>query len=462
MWNRAGRFVMKLSLLPLVAAVWMASVLSGVALPGEDRPPPFCVGAASVDITPAIGAGQHRGRSTGVHDQLHAKALVFSQGNQQAALVMCDLCKVWPDLSEAVRREASGKTGIPLANISITATHTHTGPLYRTDLDGFIHKIAKVIIDAHTTVRPVVLQTMTVRQQGIAFNRRYFMKNSTVQFNPGFQNPDIVRPAGPTDPEVGFLLFGSANDRVPIASLTTFAMHLDTVGGLKYSADYPFFLSESLRKELGEDLVSLFGTSPCGNVNHFDVSGPRPMPGHEGVTRHIGRTLGTTIHAALPDLATIHRPCLAVRSRVVQVPLQHYSREDLVWARRVRDDTRQLSFLRQMKRDRILSLEAMRKEGETMPLEVQVFRLSDRVAIVTLPGEIFVELGMAVKKGSPFSTTLVIELANDGSPNYIPNRVAFSQGGYEVINSRLAPGGGEVLVDAALQLLQELAPESDE
>ncbi len=186
------------------------------------------------------------------------------------------------------------------------------------------------------------------------------------------------------------------------------------------------------------------------------------MPGHEGVTRHIGRTLGATIHAVLPDLATVHRPCLAVRSRVVQVPLQHYSREDLVWARRVRDDTRQLSFLRQMKRDRILSLEAMRKEGETMPLEVQVFRLSDRVAIVTLPGEIFVELGMAVKNGSPFSTTLVIELANDGSPNYIPNRVAFSQGGYEVINSRLAPGGGEAIVDAALQLLKELAPESDE
>jgi len=447
-------------LIVVCVAVGGESVAFGVAAAAECRAAPFCVGAAVVDITPPFGAPQHRGRSTGALDQLHAKALVFTQRDQQAALVVCDLCKVWPDLSQAVRREASGKTGIPFSNISVTATHTHTGPLYRDDLEGFIQKIAKVVIHAHSTVRPAVLQTATVQQQGIAFNRRYFMKNGGVRFNPGFQNPDVVRPAGPTDPQVGFLLFRNANDQVPIASLTTFAMHLDTVGGLKYSADYPFFLSELLRHELGEGLVSMFGTGPCGNVNHFDVSGPRPMPGHQGVTRHIGGSLGTTIRAALPDLATARRPCLAVRSRMVHVPLQRYSKDDLVWARQVHDDARQLSFLQQMKRDRILSLETMRKGGETMPLEVQVLRLSDEVAIVTLSGEIFVELGIAVKKGSPFSTTLVIELANDGSPNYIPNRKAFSQGGYEVINSRLAAGGGEMLVDAAVQLLQELAPES--
>ena len=102
-------------------AVGWDSFLPGVAVPDEVRPLPFSVGAASVDITPAIGTGQHRGRSTGALDPLRAKALVFSQGDQQAALVVCDLCKVWPDLSEAVRREASSKTGIPRSNISVTA-----------------------------------------------------------------------------------------------------------------------------------------------------------------------------------------------------------------------------------------------------------------------------------------------------------------------------------------------------
>jgi hypothetical protein len=93
--------------------------------------------------------------------------------------------------------------------------------------------------------------------------------------------------------------------------------------------------------------------------------------------------------------------------------------------------------------------------GNTLPMEVQVFRLSDDVAIVALPGEVFVELGLAIKKASPFATTLVIELANN-SPAYIPTREAFFDGDYEVINSRVKPGGGEMLVDTALRLLREL------
>ncbi len=444
----------------LLAAGWVSIAADAVACDGR-RPAPFCAGAAAIEITPPAGAGQHRGRSTGALDRLHAKALVFSQGDQQAALVVCDLCKVWPDLSDAVRREASARTGIPRCNISVTATHTHTGPLYRDDLDSFIQKIAGAVIEAHSAVRPVGLQTVTVQQRGIAFNRRYLMKDGSVSFNPGFRNPDVVRPAGPTDPDVAFLLFRDASDQTPLACLTTFAMHLDTVGGLKYSADYPFFLGESLREELGEGLVSVFGTSPCGNVNHNDVFQSKPVPGHETVTRHIGSSLGTALRAALPRLSEASRPCLAVRSRVVQAPLQQYSEADLEWVKQVQEDDRTLPFLPQMMRDRILSLAAMRKESETMPLEIHVMRLSDDIAVVTLPGEPFVKLGMAVKRDSPFSTTLVIELANDGNPNYIPDRNGFAQGGYEAINSRVAPGGGELLVDTALGLLRELAAESD-
>jgi hypothetical protein len=81
--------------------------------------------------------------------------------------------------------------------------------------------------------------------------------------------------------------------------------------------------------------------------------------------------------------------------------------------------------------------------------------VSDQVAIVTLPGEIFVELGLAIKKASPFRTTLVIELAN-ASLSYVPTMKAFSEGGYEVVNSVIAPGGGEILVQAAVRLLREV------
>jgi hypothetical protein len=94
-------------------------------------------------------------------------------------------------------------------------------------------------------------------------------------------------------------------------------------------------------------------------------------------------------------------------------------------------------------------------QAETLPLEVQAFRLSNDVAIVTLPAEVFVELGLAVKAASPFKTTLVIELTND-SLGYIPTKKAFAEGSYETVNSRVQPGAGEALVETAVGLLNEL------
>ena len=83
--------------------------------------------------------------------------------------------------------------------------------------------------------------------------------------------------------------------------------------------------------------------------------------------------------------------------------------------------------------------------------------LGQDVAIVCLPGEIFVELGLDIKQASPFSTTFVIELSNTVETIYVPHRAAYVGGSYEVTNSNLQPGGGEMLVEAALDLLREAA-----
>ena len=102
-------------------------------------------------------------------------------------------------------------------------------------------------------------------------------------------------------------------------------MHLDTVGGSQYSADYPYFLEQSLQEEVGQDFVSVFGTGTCGNINHFDVSKPGPQKGHQETTKYLGETLAATVIAALPDLKDVMRPSLAVRSATVQAPLQEYT-----------------------------------------------------------------------------------------------------------------------------------------
>jgi len=436
---------------------------------------------AVMDITPPVGyrmAGYFSERlNTGTHDPLMAKAIVLRQGDQQAALVFCDLIGLPAELTGPVRRAAEEKTGIPAANIMIAATHAHTGPLFFGTLRRHFHeqatakggtdphekqdysaqlagKLVEVIATAKAAVKPVKLQAAIAKQQGLSFNRRFHMKDGSVRFNPGKLNPDIVRPAGPIDPDVGILLVRSAAGDRPLASLCVFALHLDTVGGAEYSADYPYFLEQSLRQKLGERFVSLFGNGTCGDINHVDVSHNRRQQGQEEAKR-IGETLAATVQGGSASLKDLKGPSLAVRSEVVEAPLQQPTAEDIAWAEEAinKVGTKDLSFLDQVKAYKIKSLRS--RGAKTLPMTVQAFRLGEDMAIVALPGEVFVDLGLAIKRASPFAVTLVVELAND-SPSYVPTRKAFAEGSYETVNSRVQPGGGEMLVEAAGRLLKQL------
>jgi hypothetical protein len=95
--------------------------------------------------------------------------------------------------------------------------------------------------------------------------------------------------------------------------------------------------------------------------------------------------------------------------------------------------------------------------GDTLPADVTVMTIGRDAAIVCLPGEVFVELGLAIKQGSPFRTTLIVELSNCVETIYVPHRAAYAGGSYEVTNSTLQPGSGELLVETALSLLREAA-----
>jgi hypothetical protein len=97
--------------------------------------------------------------------------------------------------------------------------------------------------------------------------------------------------------------------------------------------------------------------------------------------------------------------------------------------------------------------------GPQLPVDVTVMTIGDEVAIVCLPGEVFVELGLAIKQASPFPTTIIVELSNAVETIYVPHRAAYAGGSYEVTNSALQPGGGEMLVEAAITLLRQSAVE---
>jgi len=443
----------------LVSAFIGVILAAGTAYAGDS----LYVGVAAIDIT---------GEDAVILDPLRVKAMYFRQGAEEIAIVECDKIGVDQQMCWEVRQKAKAITGIPFANICIAATHTHMADTSKPVAPAAL----QAIVHAKDNVKDAELLAGIGADFRSAHNRRYWMKDGTVMFNPMFLNSDIVCTAGPIDPYVPIVLVKNASTGRPFASITNYALHCDTVKqyGAKYrkdgigspntvSADFPYWLEESLQEEFGGDFFNLFTTGCCGNINHWDFSKPGPQSGHKTKTKQLGESLGTAFKKELDNLEP-QSPMIAARSRIMQIPLQTYSEEDLRWARGIsqkqlsgksEEPTQREKFLNSVKKRRILDLAEARKEGDTIALTVQAFRISNDIAIVTLPGEMFVEHQLTIKNLSPFQNTIVIEMAN-ASISYVPNKTAFSQGGYEVVNSRLAPSGGEMMVEAAIEMLKEL------
>src|SRR5262249_10089515 len=151
-------------------------------------------GVAVADITPPKGyrmSGYFYERlNTGTHDPLHAKALVLRQGEEQAALVFCDLIGISLDVSRNAPELAAKKTGIPAAYSLLAATPSHTGLLYAGSLRKYfreravtkhgtdpqetvdypaalVKKLVEVIAAAEKAAEPVDLQAGFAIQKGL-------------------------------------------------------------------------------------------------------------------------------------------------------------------------------------------------------------------------------------------------------------------------------------------------------
>ena len=455
------------------------------------------VGVAETDITPPVNfpmAGYYHERlAEGEIDPLKARAIVFRDENTAAALVVCDLIGISTDLKNQVRQRASEKTGIPASNIAISATHSHTAPDYMKELylrlgnepqeamraayiDKLIGGPVDAICDADAAARPMIIETGSATQQDpVSFNRRAVTRDGSVKTWMAADHPDFVRTAGPIDPQIGLVVIRDEN-RVPLGILSNFALHLDTVGGMKWSADYPFFIERTLQQATGSPVISIFGNGCCGDINHVN-----PRSSERNTASVIGQSIAESILRDLPSLQPLDHQNLVVRTRVVQLPLQDATKEEVDHSIEILNKAKRkepVEFLEHVTAYKKLIIDELRHKvphaktaehitwglsrslagvGETLPVDMTVITLGTDVAIVALPGEAFVELGLAIKQGSPFRTTLVIELSNCVETIYVPTRAAYAGGSYEVTNSTTMPGSGELLVQTALELLKEAA-----
>ncbi len=435
----------------------------------------FRVGRAKTVITPPAGmpmAGSYRLRlSEGVHDDLHAKAVVMERDGVRVALVACDLVAVSDGIVADARKIIERSSGIPAANVMISATHTHSGPFipgrgsfddefgrnmpvvakFREQLP---QQIAAAVALAAADLQPARVFAGRGEEGSVAFNRRFLMKDGSIRTNPGSNNPDIVRPVGPIDPTVAVALFVSDDEKqTPLATYVNYPLHVAVAGGMQFSADFPGVISELLSRVKGEQMLTLFTAGACGNINHLNVDNSREHPSRQPGANRIGVILAAEILKTYAELEEVQPNALQISSRVLDLPKIELSDAEIADARRVAamagtdndPGTRPLA-------QAFARLDIIGRNGQPFQKEVQVISLGDAMAWAALPGEIFVEHGLRLKTMSPFRHTMLVELAN-GWTSYVPDRKAMPEGGYEVISARCGSGCGEAMVDAAVEML---------
>jgi len=451
----------------------------------------FKLGAAKTGMTPPRGSiiGDSYGIrvSEGVHDELYIKTLVFEQAGQRVAFITLDVISLPHLLVMTSRALIHKQTGIAVNNIILNATHLHAGPqmnpLFWDVVGGsaklksqeFAHKLPELILEsvksAISKIQPVHVSIGNVQETSISFNRRFLMKDGTFKTNPGKLNPNIVRPAGPIDPSLSMVYFESL-DKKPVAILVNFALHVAVVGGNNFSSDFPGVMSDLIGKVKGEEVVTVFTNGTSGNINHIDVSNSNQLSGFDESQR-IGTILADRVLNALNSLRPISITSLKATIQAVNLPVfKVVEKLEMIWAKDVISkfgNPKGSGFADVVSAWRILDLvkyqgglDTRHNSTTTVPLtvdgsalesEVSVIAFGDQMALVGFPGDAFVELGLGIKLNSPFPFTIVSEQSGNGTLSYIPNKKAFPEGQYEVNSARYRSGGGESLVDAALEAL---------
>jgi hypothetical protein len=304
---------------------------------------------------------------------------------------------------------------------------------------------------------------------GETFNRRWHMKDGSVRMNPGYQNPDLVRPAGPTDPEVLVLVLRD-RERSPIALLANYSLHyVGSTDATAISADYFGYFDRALQRMAGADFVGIMANGCCGDINNIDFTKPRPeMPHPYFQIERVANVLAATAFGAWQGLRNFdYRDDLPLGAATEMITFRRRqpTDEELAAARALLkaetpDAAREIPDAESKEfGEWIYAREALLVAEEPLerPTPIMALRVGD-LGIVGLPGEIFVEYGLQIKERSPFARTMTVELANDYI-GYTPTDKALDQGSYEsrlARSAKAAKGTEGAMVEAALRVLNRV------
>ncbi len=473
----------RFALVFLTASVLLAT--SAAARSAEKKP--FQAGVATANITPWLGGGLVGNFGTPppakyVHDELHARCFVLDDGNSRVVLVVSDNIYISREVLDEAKRQITEATGIPADRMLMSGTHTHSSVSARwpnplkpekefTEYQRFVaHRIADGVCCAIHNLQPARIAWGTVDVPGQVFCRRWLMKPGTELFNPFGEpdqakmnpgnRPDLLKPAGPVDPQIAFLALQTPEGR-PLGLLANYSLHY--VGGTgpnHLSADYFAVFADQIQQLLSADrldppFVAAMSNGTSGNINNVDYSRPREKRERYEQIRLVADQCAQAVIGQYQSLAWHDWVELDMRQREIELGVRKPTASQLKHAREVlADPERKDKFPheRNYAEKAIQQLES----PDTVRVILQAVRIGD-LGISAIPFEVFSEIGLELKARNPFRPSFTIELANGGY-GYLPNPEQHKLGGYETWlgTNKVEVDASTKMVDALLQMFAEM------
>ncbi|NLS92615.1 MAG: hypothetical protein GXX96_10695 [Planctomycetaceae bacterium] len=470
----------------LLALLTISLLTAPVAAQSPDKKP-FQVGAATANITPWLGDGLVGNFGTPppakyVHDELRARCFVLDDGNSKIVIVVNDNIYVSREVLDDAKRQVTEATGIPADRMLMSGTHTHSSVSARwpnplkpgkefTEYQQFIaHRISDGVCCALHNLQPARVAWGTVDLPGQVFNRRWLMKPDTKLFNPFGEpdrakmnpgnSPNLLKPAGPTDPQIAFLAFETPDGR-PLGLLANYSLHyVGGTGANNLSADYFAAFADRIQELLSADrldppFVGAMSNGTSGNINNNDYSKPREKRQPYEKIRIVADQCAQAVYGQYKKLTWHDSVSLDMRQRELELGVRKPTPAQLEHAKMVLADPNRKD---QFPHERNYASKAIQQleSPDTVKVVLQAVRIGD-VGISAIPFEVFSEIGLELKARNPFQPSFTIELANGGY-GYLPTPEQHELGGYETWlgTNKVEIQASTKIVDALLQMFAEM------
>ncbi len=434
-------------------------------------------GSAKVNVTPPLsipylGYVPRQGKFRGVHDPLFARSLVLDNGDTKLVIISADslgygneILGAGRNFTAEVRERIGDRAHIEPDNIMLASTHSHSTPetlgITRLSdvpeaipwLEVLTDQLASAVEMASGNMAPAQLKLGTGLAEEIGHNRRVHDLSIEEQIAQGL-----------LDPQVGVLMCEDLESDESFVAIN-FACHPVTVQVQPLvSADYPGVATDLVERTVDGCRNCLFLQGAAGNINPM-LDDTRDFAD----VRRYGMILAGEVLKIIgslrsPETSTMESK-LAAKSEVLHlpvrdlpdpVPIREAYENALNDAENAETDEERFSALRTAGQHRE-SLDLIERGTDPVPGEVQVMRIGD-LAVASTPGEMFVQLGLEIKRRSAAPHTFVVELAN-GWVGYLLNPGGYAEGGYEAYPgpwTKVSEDAGQMLVDKAVELIEDL------